>query len=91
MSCLRHRSHAAGLPTPPHPPRHTCWPTIIQPTDRLYLTSQQGTTFVFAPDATKWTQLATNELDEKVNATPAVSNNQIFIRTADYLYCIQKK
>jgi len=27
LSCLRHRSHAAGLPAPPCPPRHSCWPT----------------------------------------------------------------
>jgi hypothetical protein len=27
MSCLRHRSPAAGLPAPPRPQRHSCWPT----------------------------------------------------------------
>jgi outer membrane protein assembly factor BamB len=66
----------------------TFWSSIVKANDRLYLTSQQGTTFVFAPDVTKWTALAVNELGEKVNATPAVSNNQIFIRTFDNLYCI---
>ena len=27
MSCLRHRSPAAGMPAPPRPQRHSCWPT----------------------------------------------------------------
>jgi outer membrane protein assembly factor BamB len=69
-------------------PGQSFWSSIVQAGDRLYLTSQQGTTFVFAPDPAKWILLASNELDEKVNATPAVSNGQLFLRTFNHLYCI---
>ena len=31
------------------------------------------------------------ELDNLTLASPVAVDNQIFIRTADYLYCIQKK
>ena len=56
--------------------------------DRLYATTQKGTTFVFSPDPKGWKLLATNELGEKINATLAISNGQIFARSWEHLYCI---
>ena len=35
--------------------------------------------------------LAVSKLDNLTLASPVAVDNQIFIRTADYLYCIQKK
>jgi outer membrane protein assembly factor BamB len=35
--------------------------------------------------------LGVNKLDSLTLASPVVLDNQIFIRTADHLYCIQKK
>lgn len=64
------------------------WGSIIQVGDRLYVTSQRGTTYVFSADPTAYKQLAKNALDDKSNSTPAVSDGQMFIRTANNLWCI---
>ena len=53
-----------------------------------YATSQDGVTFVFKPSPEKWELLARNSLGEASNATPAVSNGQIFLRTHTQLFCI---
>ena len=56
--------------------------------ERLYVTNQEGGTVVFAPNPEKFELLATNELEEASNATPAISGKEIFIRTSKALYCI---
>jgi outer membrane protein assembly factor BamB len=69
-------------------PGQVVWASLISTPGRLYASTQQGKTFVFAPDPAGWKPLATNDLGEKINATPAVSNGQLFIRTWQALYCI---
>jgi outer membrane protein assembly factor BamB len=71
-------------------PGHTFWASIVQSGDRLYATSQKGTTFVFNPDPNGWKMLTSNDLGEKTNATPAISDGEIFIRTFNNLYCIKQ-
>ena len=55
---------------------------------RLYVTSRRGVTTVFRPDPDKLEVLAMNDLGEPSNATPAISDGQIFLRTDGHLYCI---
>ncbi len=64
------------------------WGSIVFVDGRGYLTDQKGTTLVFSPSREKLTVIATNRLDETCNATPAVSDGQLFIRTHQNLYCI---
>ena len=53
---------------------------------KIYATSEEGTTTVIeAGDEFKI--LATNKLNDYTLASPAVSGQQIFIRTSNYLYC----
>jgi outer membrane protein assembly factor BamB len=54
---------------------------------RIYLLNEDGATTVIAP-GTRFRRLATNALDGRTLASPAVSNGSIFIRTASYLYRI---
>ena len=49
-----------------------------------------GGTIVFTPDPSAYKQLAANPLGEASNSTPAVSNGQLFIRTAGHLWCIEE-
>jgi outer membrane protein assembly factor BamB len=65
------------------------WGSIVQVGDRLYVTSQKGTTYVFAADAASFKQLAKNDLGDRTNCTPAISDGQIFIRTNNALWCIE--
>ena len=55
---------------------------------RLYVTSRRGVTTVFQLDPQKFMLLAMNDLGEPSNATPAISDGQIFLRTDSHLYCI---
>lgn len=54
---------------------------------RIYLVGRNGTTVV-ARHADKLEVLATNELGEKMDATPAMVGGQIFLRGHQHLYCI---
>ena len=58
---------------------------------RLYVTNQEGETIVFAPNPEAFEKLASNDLAEASNATPAIPNGEIFIRTREALYCIAEK
>ena len=64
------------------------WGSISMAAGRLYVTNQEGETIVFAPTPGKFEKLASNDLAEASNATPAISNGEIFIRTREALYCI---
>jgi hypothetical protein len=46
---------------------------------------------VFRADPQKFELLAENDLGEPSNATPAISNGQIFLRTENHLYCVAEK
>jgi outer membrane protein assembly factor BamB len=72
-------------------PNQAFWTSLVCADDRLYATSQSGTTFVFAADPKEYRQLATNDMGEGCNATLAVSEGQIFLRTFKNLYCIEGK
>lgn len=54
----------------------------------LYLTDRSGTTVVIK-DAEKLEVVATNSVGETVDATPAPVDNQLFIRGAKHLFCIE--
>jgi outer membrane protein assembly factor BamB len=56
--------------------------------DKLFITNEAGTTFVLATGP-KYEILAANELGSGGMATPAICGGQIFIRTADQLFCIE--
>jgi outer membrane protein assembly factor BamB len=67
------------------------WGSLVQAAGRLYVTSRRGVTTVFRPDPAKLVVLATNDLGEPSNATPAISDGQIFLRTDAHLYCIAEE
>lgn len=54
---------------------------------KLYATNEEGTTTVIDVED-GYEILATNRLDSHTLASPIAVGDQIFLRTADYLYCI---
>jgi outer membrane protein assembly factor BamB len=54
---------------------------------RLYFVSDEGETIVIAAGP-EFKVLVRNPLGEKVQASPAISQGQIFIRTEKQLFCI---
>ncbi len=57
---------------------------------RIYVTSEEGTTVVVKAGP-QFEVLAENSLDDYCLSSPAISDGQIFIRTASHLYCIGKR
>jgi outer membrane protein assembly factor BamB len=64
------------------------WGSAVMGAGRLYVTSRKGVTTVFRPNPEKFELLAMNDLGEPSNATLAISDGQIFLRTDGHLYCI---
>jgi outer membrane protein assembly factor BamB len=57
---------------------------------RVYFTSQDGTVLVFK-EGDKPELLATNKLNDPIDASPALVGKQIFLRSHGRLYCIEEK
>ena len=57
---------------------------------KIYCTNEEGTTTVVKAGPA-FEILGVSKLDSQTLASPVAVDNQIFIRTADYLYCIQNQ
>jgi outer membrane protein assembly factor BamB len=57
---------------------------------RVYLVGRNGATLVIKPSE-KLEVLATNQLDEKLDASPAIVGKELYLRGKEYLYCIAEK
>ncbi|HUY31681.1 MAG TPA: PQQ-binding-like beta-propeller repeat protein [Pirellulales bacterium] len=69
------------------------WSSALLADGKLYFVSQHAGTYVVAAKP-QFEQLAHNVFaddDSRANATPAVSDGQLFLRTDRNLYCIGKK
>jgi outer membrane protein assembly factor BamB len=57
--------------------------------DRVYILSQKGTMFVVA-HGPEFKILAQNTLEDSFHASPAILDNQMFLRGFENLYCIEE-
>jgi outer membrane protein assembly factor BamB len=57
---------------------------------KIYCTNEEGTTTVVKAGP-EFQVLGSSRLDSHTLASPVAVDNQIFIRTADHLYCLQKR
>lgn len=69
------------------PGMSTIYSSPVAAKDRIYLASREGTTLVFR-HAPRLEILATNHLDDIIDATPALVGREIIIRGEKQLYCI---
>jgi outer membrane protein assembly factor BamB len=72
-------------------PKGPAWSSMILAAGRVYYTSKSGETVVFKPDPKAFTVLAVNALGEPSNATPAISDGEIFLRTSRSVFCVSEK
>jgi outer membrane protein assembly factor BamB len=71
--------------------RNASWSSVLLAGDRLYVPNQNADVFVLRA-STNFTCLATNSIGgEKMNASLAVSNGDVFLRTHKRLWCIAEK
>ena len=57
---------------------------------RVYLTGRNGVTVVIKA-SDKLEKLATNQLDDKFDASAALVGKDLFLRGREYLYCLAEK
>jgi len=57
--------------------------------NRVYITGRNGTTLVIQRSE-EFKVIATNQLDERFDASPALAGDQLFLRGAEHLYCIEE-
>lgn len=71
-------------------PAAGAWGSMVHADGRLYVTDRNGTTLIFAANP-KYELLAANRLGEHTDASIAVSDGDLFIRTYKTLWCISEK
>jgi outer membrane protein assembly factor BamB len=71
--------------------RNSSWSSVLLAGDRLYVPNQNADVFVLRA-STNFTGLATNSIGGgKMNASLAVSNGDMFLRTHSRLWCIAER
>jgi outer membrane protein assembly factor BamB len=68
----------------------TSWGSMVAAADQLYVTNLAGETFVLAASP-KYELLARCPLEERVLASIAVADGDVFIRSYKHLWCISEK
>ncbi|MEP4683326.1 MAG: hypothetical protein ABJ015_16985, partial [Rhodopirellula bahusiensis] len=58
--------------------------------DHVYFTGRDGTTLVLR-HGDELEAIATNKLDDEIDASAAIVGDQIFLRSKSHLYCIGNK
>jgi outer membrane protein assembly factor BamB len=69
---------------------NTLYASFVGVGDRFYVPARNGTTAV-VKNADTFEVLATNKLDDTIDATPAIVGDELYIRGAKSFYCIAKK
>lgn len=68
----------------------TLYASLVAADDRIYVTNRNGTTVVLE-HGTDPQIAATNQLDEGIDASPAIAGKQMFLRSEGHLYCLQQE
>ena len=66
----------------------TLYASMVAANGHIYITGRNGTTIVISAGE-EYNVVATNDLGEPVDATPAPVDNQMFVRGAEHLYCFE--
>ncbi len=64
----------------------TFWATPVFANGLIYCVNQEGQCFVVKPSEAKGELISTNELEDTVLASPAISGDSLFIRADTHLY-----
>jgi outer membrane protein assembly factor BamB len=68
----------------------TIYASPVAAAGRVYIVDREGTTLVLK-EGDKLQVLATNRLDDLIDASPVVAGKQLFLRGEKYLYCIEAR
>lgn len=68
----------------------SCWASMVLVGDTLLVTEQSGQTTLLAASK-EYKVLGKNSLNEHTDASPAIANGRVYIRTYKHLWCIGEK
>ncbi|WDI41861.1 outer membrane protein assembly factor BamB family protein [Bremerella sp. P1] len=71
------------------PEASTLYSSLVAADGKVYVSDRDGTTVVLE-DGPEFKVLAVNQLAEGIDASIALSGNQLFLRSEGHLYCIQQ-
>jgi outer membrane protein assembly factor BamB len=88
LTCLDPRTGKVVFEKARLPGLGTLYASPAGAADRIYITDRDGTTVVLKR-GDKLEILATNRLDEPIDASPVIVGKQLFLRGDKHLYCIE--
>ncbi|MBP86153.1 MAG: hypothetical protein CMJ64_05475 [Planctomycetaceae bacterium] len=89
LSCLDVETGKPVFNTQRLPGLGNIYASPVAAAERIYFTDRDGTTVVLK-HGPKLEVIATNKLDEPIDASPAIVGNQMFLRGVQHLYCIEE-
>lgn len=89
LSCLDVESGEAIFDTQRLPGLGNVYASPVAAAGRIYFTDRDGTTVVLKHGA-QLEVIATNKLDAPTDASPAIVGKQLFLRSAQHLFCIEE-
>jgi outer membrane protein assembly factor BamB len=90
VSCYDARTGKANFVEQPLTEVGETFASPVGAADRVYFVGRDGIAQVIR-NAAQLEILATNKLDDKFDASPAIAGNQIFLKGKRYLYCISER
>jgi outer membrane protein assembly factor BamB len=88
LTCLNTRTGKPVIDRKRLPGLGSLYASPVAAGDRIYFVDRDGTTLVIKR-SDKLEVLATNQLDDPIDASPVVVGKQLFLRGEKYLYCIE--
>jgi hypothetical protein len=89
LTCLDIKTGKALIDRERLPELHSIYASPVCAAGRIYITGRDGTTLVIK-QGDKLDVLATNRLDDPIDASPVVVGKQLFLRGEKFLYCISE-
>lgn len=90
LSCFDAKTGEALLNAERIPALHGVYASPVGAAGRVYLVGRNGATVVIKR-SDKLEVLATNQLGEGIDSSPAVAGRDLFLRGREHLYCISEK
>ncbi|KKL77634.1 hypothetical protein LCGC14_2032910, partial [marine sediment metagenome] len=87
MTCLNAKTGEAIYGPTRLPGVNNVYASPVGAAGRVYIAAQNGVTLVLKHGA-RPIVLATNRIDEGINASPAIAGGEMFLRGEHHLYCI---
>jgi outer membrane protein assembly factor BamB len=89
LSCVEAKTGRALIEGERLPELGSLYASPVGAAERIYFVDREGTTLVIRRGS-KLEVLATNRIDDRVDASPAISGRQLFLRGSRHLYCLEE-